>query len=105
MGQVASRRRQYCMSGEMKKKKTKKYPLEVWRQIKDMEIARLQEASKKTEKECEIMRKQFVCQSFLIREIFEDKLREQREFYNKEIAEMKKEIAKLRKETAEMKND
>lgn len=99
MGQVASRRRQYSIPGEMKKKKkTKKYPLEVWKQIKDSEINQLQRKTWDTEKEFEKMRKQFVCQSLLLKEIFEDTLKIQRERYDKEIDELKKEIAELKKE-------
>ena len=100
MGQVASRRRYYYPANEItrKKKTTKKYPLEVWRQIKDVEISQLKEKTAETEKEFERMRKQFICQSFLLKETFEDKLREQRESHNKEIAELRKEIAELKKE-------
>ena len=35
-----------------------------------------------------------VCQSFLLKEIFEDILKEQREKHDKEIAELRKEIQK-----------
>lgn len=103
MGQVASRRRHYYLSAEMKKKtKTKKYPLEMWRQIKDVEISQLKEKTAETEKELESMRKQFICQSFLLKETFEDKLREQRENHSKEIAELRKEIAELKKGSIEI---
>lgn len=103
MGQVASRRRNYYLSAEMKKKKkTKKYPLEVWRQIKDVEIVRLQEKTAETEKELESMKKKMLCQSFLLKEIFEDRLKEQRESHNKEIAELKKEIAEFKKGNLEV---
>lgn len=100
MGQVASRRRHYYLPAEMKKKKktTKKYPLEVWRQIKDVEIYQLKEKTVETEKELERMRKKMLCQSFLLKEIFEDRLKEQRESHHKEITELKKEIAELKKE-------
>jgi hypothetical protein len=98
MGQVASRRRHYYLPAEMKKKKkTKKYPLEVWRQIKDMEISQLKEKTVETEKELERMRKKMLCQSFLLKEIFEDRLKEQREHHSKDITELKKEIAELKK--------
>ena len=103
MGQVASRRRHYYLSAEMKKRmKTKKYPLEVWRQIKDVEISQLKEKMAETEKEYERMRKQFICQSFLLKETFEDKLREQRENHSKEIDELRKEIAELKKGSIEI---
>lgn len=98
MGQVASRRRHYSLSSDMKKKKrTKKYPLEIWRQIKDAEITRLQETAKETEKEFERVKKKMICQSFLLKEIFEDAFKVQRESHDKEIAEMKNEIADLKK--------
>lgn len=99
MGQVASRRHHFKMSDAKRKKKmTKKYPLEVWRQIKDVEISQLKEKMAETEKELERTRKQFICQSFLLKETFEDKLREQRENHSKEIDEFRKEIAELKKE-------
>jgi hypothetical protein len=104
MGQVASRRRHYYLSSEMKKKKkTKKYPLELWRQVKDIEIARLQETIKENEKEFERVKKKIACQSFLLKEIFEDTLKLQRESHDKEIAELKKEILELKKATMEIK--
>lgn len=99
MGQVVSRRRQYSISGEMKKKKkTKKYPLEVWKQMKDSEINQLQRKTWETEKEFEKMRKQFVCQSLLLKEIFEDTLKMHREIHDKEIDDLKKEISELKKQ-------
>ena len=98
MGQVASRRRHYYLSSEMKKKKkVKKYPLEIWRQIKDIEMTRLQETAKETEKEFERVKKKMICQSFLLKEIFEDTLKMQRENHDKEIAQLKKEIVELKK--------
>jgi len=99
MGQVASRRRHYYLPAEMKNKKktTKKYPLEVWRQINDIEISQLKEKTAETEKELERMRKKMLCQSFLLKEIFEDRLKEQREHHSKDITELKKEIAELKK--------
>ena len=98
MGQVASRRRHYSLSSDMKKKKkVKKYPLEIWRQIKDIEMTRLQETAKETDKEFERVKKKMICKSFLLKEIFEDALKMQRESHDKEIAEMKNEIADLKK--------
>ena len=58
MGQVASRRHHNV--SDMKRKKgnvVKKYPLEIWRQIKDIEILQLQEKAKETEKEFERVKK------------------------------------------------
>jgi len=104
MGQVASRRRHHYLSVKLNKdknkKKAKKNSLEVWRQVKDMEISRLQEAS---EKEFENVKRKIMCQSFLLKEIFEDTLKMQRENHDKEIAELKKEITELKKAMMEMK--
>ena len=103
MGQVASRRHHhhYKTGGDVKKRKVKKYPLEIWRQIKDIEILQLQ--AKETEKEFERVKKKIACQSFLLKEIFEDTLKLQRENHDKEIAELKKEIAELKKEFQKIK--
>ena len=100
MGQVASRRHHFKMNDTKRKKGkiVKKYPLEIWRQIKDVEIVQLQEKAAETEQEFERVKKKMVCQSFLLKEIFEDILKEQREKHNKEIAELRKEIAELKKE-------
>jgi phage shock protein A len=103
MGQAASSKRRYWINnGTLKmskqSKQLRKNPLEVWRQIKDAEINQLQGKISETEKELEKVKKQFVCQSFLLKEIFEDALKEQRETHDKEIAELRKEIAELRKE-------
>jgi hypothetical protein len=98
MGQVASRRRRHYLSIELKKKKkATKYPLEIWRQIKDVEISRLHEVAKENEKEFERVKKKIVCHSVLLKEIFEDTLRMQKETHDKEIAELKKELAELKK--------
>jgi len=105
MGQVASRRHHHHHNiSDVKRKKgkgVKKYPLEIWRQIKDVEIVQLREKAAETEQELERVKKQFTCQSFLLKEIFQDALREQRENrekHDKEIAELGKEIADLKKE-------
>jgi predicted metal-dependent peptidase len=94
MGQVVS----HMSDVKRKRKKVKKYPLEIWRQIKDVEIVQLQEEAAETEQEFEKMKKKISCQSFLLKEIFEDRLKEQKENHNKEIAELRKEIAKMKKE-------
>jgi hypothetical protein len=102
MGQVASSRRRY-KSGYLATSKEKtlkrKYPLEVWRQIKDIEIVRLQEKAAETEKEITNMKKKMACQSFLVKEIFEDISKQQREHkenHDKAVAELKKEIVELK---------
>ena len=99
MGQVASRRHHFKISdAKRKKKKVKKYPLEIWRQIKDVEIVQLREKTAETEQELERFQRKMLCQSFLLKEIFQDTLKEQRENHDKEIAELRKEIAELKKE-------
>lgn len=105
MGQVASRRHHFKMGdAKRKKKKVKKYPLEIWRQIKDVEIIQMKEKAAETEQENEKFKRKIACQLFLLKEIFKDTLKEhdtlkeQRENHHKEIAELRKEIAELKKE-------
>jgi hypothetical protein len=99
MGQVASRRHHLKMSdAKRKKKKVKKYPLEIWRQIKDVEIVQMKVKALETEQEFERVKRRISCQSFLLKEIFQDTLKEQSENHSKEIAELRKEIAELKKE-------
>jgi hypothetical protein len=43
------------------------------------------------------VKKKMICQSFLLKEIFEDTLKMQRENHDKEIAQLKKEIVELKK--------
>jgi hypothetical protein len=101
MGQVASRRHHHHHNiSDVKRKRgkgVKKYPLEIWRQIKDVEIVQLREKAAETEQEIEMFKRKMLCQSFLLKEIFEDRLKEQREKHDKEIAELRKEIAELKK--------
>ena len=105
MGQVASRRHHHNISDVKRKrgKGVKKYPLEIWRQIKDVEIIQLREKVAENEQEFERVKKKMVCQSFLLKEIFEDRLKEQRENHDKVVAELKKEIAEMKDEISEMK--
>ena len=104
MGQVALRRRDFLGNKSTKTKHPRKYSLKIWRQVKDAEITQLQGKTWETEREFEKMRKQIACQSFLIKEIFEDRLREQRENHKKEICDLKKEIAYLQNEILKMKS-
>ena len=100
MGQIASsRRRHYIDNKSTKSKHHRKYPLKIWKQVKDAEIIQLQGKTREAEREFEKIRKQIVCQSFLMKEIFEDRFREQREKHEKELAELKKEIAELKTKT------
>lgn len=106
MGQTASSRRHNYRSVPRLarlEKVPKKYRLEVWKQIKDLEVAQLQEKAMETEKEFDKMRKQFLCQSFLLRETFEDQLREQREIHKKEMQQAWIEIGKSRDEIEKLK--
>jgi hypothetical protein len=99
MGQVASRRHHFKISdAKRKKKNVKKYPLEIWRQIKDVEIVQMKVKAVETEQEIERFKRKTACQLFLLKEIFQDTLKEQRENHDKEIAELRKEIAELKKE-------
>ena len=113
MGQVASskRRHNWISSGNTNKsskrlkqsKQPRRYPLEVWRQIKDAEINQLQGKTRETENELERVKKQFACQSFLLKEIFEDRLREERKNQMTEMQKMSNEIEILKKELINMK--
>jgi hypothetical protein len=99
MGQVASRRHDFKISdAKRKKKRVKKYPLEIWRQIKDVEIVQMKVKALETEQEIERFKRKIASQLFLLKEIFQDTLKEQRENHDKEIAELRKEIAELKKE-------
>jgi hypothetical protein len=103
MGQAASSKRRYWINnGVLKKskqsKQLRKNPLEVWRQIKDAEISQLKQKTAETEQEFERFKRKMACQSFLLKEIFQDTLKEQRETHDKEIAELRKEIAEMKKE-------
>ena len=109
MGQTASSRRHAYRSVPIMskvahfEKAPKKYRVEIWKQIKDLEVAQLQEKAMETEKEFDKIRKQFLCQSFLLRETFEDQLREQKEIHKKEMQQAWDEIEKSRDEIEKIK--
>jgi hypothetical protein len=106
MGQTtSSRRHNYRFVPKLARfgKVPKKYQLEIWKQIKDLEVAQLQENAMETEKEFDKIRKQFLCQSFLLRETFDDQLREQRVIYKKEMQKAWIEIEKSRDEIERLK--
>ena len=110
MGQTTSSRRHAYRSVPIiskarleKEKVPKKYRVEIWKQIKDLEVAQLQEKAMETEKEFDKMRKQFLCQSFLLKETFEDQLREQRDIHKKEMQQAWDEIEKSRDEIEKLK--
>ena len=113
MGQTTSSRRHAYRSVPIiskarleKEKVPKKYRVEIWKQIKDLEVAQLQEKAMETEKEFDKIRKQFLCQSFLLRETFEDQLREQREIHKKEMQQQAwDEIENLRDEIENLRDE
>ena len=108
MGQTTSNRRHMYRSVPKitrLEKMPKKYRLDVWKHIKDLEVAQLQEKAMNVENEFDKIRKQFLCQSFLIRETFEDKLREQREKYKKEMQQAWIEIEKSQIEIERLKKE
>ena len=91
---------------------SKKQRMGLWKQMKDQELnQQLRGKVKETEKEVKLLRKQIECHSYLLKEIFEDRLREERENQKMEIQKMSTEIQKshdeierLKKEIAEMKH-
>ena len=94
-----------------RKKMSKKQRMELWQQMRDQELNSFREKASETENEFKLLRKQIDCHSYLLKEIFEDKLREQREEQKMEMQKMSNEIQKsrdeiegLKKEIAEMKH-
>ena len=81
--------------------------------MKDQELnQQLRGKVKETEKEVKLLRKQIECHSYLLKEIFEDRLREERENQKIEMQKMSTDIQKsrdeiegLKKEIAEMKHE
>jgi uncharacterized protein involved in exopolysaccharide biosynthesis len=93
------------------KKMSKKQRMGLWQQMKDQEVNHLREKERETEKQFKLLRKQIDCHSYLLKEILEDRLREQREEQKMEMQKMSNEIQKshdeiewLKKEIAEMKH-
>ena len=80
--------------------------------MKDQELnQQLRGKATETEKEVKLLRKQIECHSYLLKEIFEDRLREERENQKIEMQKMLTDIQKsrdeiegLKKEIAEMKH-
>lgn len=93
-------------------KMSKKQRMELWKQMKDQELnQQLRGKATETEKEVKLLRKQIECHSYLLKEIFEDRLREERENQKIEMQKMSTDIQKsrdeiegLKKEIAEMKH-
>ena len=92
---------------------SKKQRMGLWKQMKDQELnQQLRGKVKETEKEVKLLRKQIECHSYLLKEIFEDRLREERENQKIEMQKMSSDIQKsrdeiegLKKEIAEMKHE
>ena len=92
---------------------SKKQRMGLWKQMKDQELnQQLRGKVKETEKEVKLLRKQIECHSYLLKEIFEDRLREERENQKIEMQKMSTDIQKsrdeiegLKKEIAEMKQE
>jgi hypothetical protein len=92
---------------------SKKQRMGLWKQMKDQELnQQLRGKVKETEKEVKLLRKQIECHSYLLKEIFEDRLREERENQKIEMQKMSTDIQKsrdeiegLKKEIAEMKHE
>ena len=86
--------------------------MELWKQMKDQELnQQLRGKATETEKEVKLLRKQIECHSYLLKEIFEDRLRKERENQKIEMQKMLTDIQKsrdeiegLKKEIAEMKH-
>ena len=110
MGQVVSSRGRNAISLKGKKM-SKKQRMGLWKQMKDQQLNQLTGKARETENEFKLLRKQIDCHSYLLKEIFEDRLREERENQKMEIQKMSTEIQKshdeierLKKEIAEMKH-
>lgn len=53
------------------------YRTNIWMGIKSLEIERLQKSATETQKELDKIRKQFLCQSILLKEAFDGQLKQQ----------------------------
>lgn len=87
MGQCASRRRHQSSNKSIKELSSKK----VWMMVKIEEFEALQNSASDSQKDIDKMRKQFLCQSTLLKEIIDDMLKLQ----NNENEELKQRIQKL----------
>ena len=86
MGQCASSRRQ-----SSKSKKELNTCTKVWMDIKTQEVEALKQSTADAHKDIEKLRKQFLCQSTILKEIFDDLLRLQ----NKETEALKLRVQQL----------
>ena len=74
------------------------YRAEVWMGIKTLEVEALQKSTSDAQKDIDKIRRQFLCQSILLKEAFDDQLRCQKhetEAVKRELAELKQRLQRL----------
>ena len=74
------------------------YRAEVWMGIKTLEVEALQKSTFDAQKDIDKIRRQFLCQSILLKEAFDDQLRQQKhetEALKRELAELKQRLQRL----------
>ena len=74
------------------------YRAEVWMGIKTLEVEALQKSTFDAQKDIDKIRRQFLCQSILLKEAFDDQLRQQKhetEAVKRELAELKQRLQRL----------
>jgi hypothetical protein len=74
------------------------YRAEVWMGIKTLEVEVLQKSTFDAQKDIDKIRRQFLCQSILLKEAFDDQLRQQKhetEALKRELAELKQRLQRL----------
>ena len=74
------------------------YRAEVWMGIKTLEVEVLQKSTLDAQKDIDKIRRQFLCQSILLKEAFDDQLRQQKhetEAVKRELAEFKQRMQRL----------
>lgn len=74
------------------------YRAEVWMGIKTLEVESLQKSTFDAQKDIDKIRRQFLCQSILLKEAFDDQLRQQKhetEALKRELAELKQRLQRL----------
>jgi len=74
------------------------YRAEVWMGIKTLEVEALQKSTFDAQKDIDKIRRQFLCQSILLKEAFDDQLRQQKhetEALKRELAELKQRMQRL----------
>ena len=74
------------------------YRAEVWMGIKTLEVEVLQKSTFDAQKDIDKIRRQFLCQSILLKEAFDDQMRLQKhetEALKRELAELKQRLQRL----------